>query len=263
MEANKNSCTIDSAHSAAAITRDSLAMTLSFHIPESEAKLFNKKSIIELSKFNNYRSVWIGSQLLKGLHDSKYGFIAKKSHIVKLTNGNDMKTVDVLDHITQNRKNKNFIIIHLSGSHIPYENYNDDDKRELGNVHPYDLTIHHTDNVIGKIIRVLNKNFSGDYVLIYTSDHGEEIDKGHGFLTGIKQYEVPFISYSPVQSKGICNLVHKYINKNNKLSGLMNKYILAELLGYELDEKIIFNEKNNDRILQADGSVKLYLDLME
>jgi heptose-I-phosphate ethanolaminephosphotransferase len=253
-----NSCIIKYPHSAAAVTRDSIAMMLSFHTPEDEEKLFKKKSVIELAKHNGYYTSWLGSQPLKGLYDSKFGFIAKKSNSINLTDGNDNLLPQLLKDTIDKKNNKNFIVIHLLGSHIPYNNYDSHDAKSLGNVHPYDLTIHHTDKIIYNIINLLNHNLD-DYILVYTSDHGEEIDKGHGFLTGQSQYDVPFFLYSN-KKENLCNEINKYTN-NETLSSLMDKYIISELLGYTVDEKSILLEKNNDRVLKSDGSVIKYKDL--
>lgn len=253
---NSNSCLSKRPHSAAAVTRDSIAMTLSFHTPESEEKLFSKKSIIELAESNNYRTLWIGSQPLQGLYGSKFGFIAKKSNNIIMTNGNDDLIPDVLNTSLSETKNKNFIILHLIGSHIPYKNYDSNDIKSLGKIHNYDLTIHHTDKVIDNIINVLNKKLN-NYVLIYTSDHGEEIDKGHGFLQGKSQYKIPFIIYQHGKTKEYCDNLFTFENEG-KLSGLMNKYILSEMLGYSINKEYIEKEKLNDRILMSDGNVIKY-----
>ncbi|EBF2070430.1 hypothetical protein DIM40_18760, partial [Salmonella enterica] len=81
------SCIVRNVHSSAPETRDSLAMTFSFSTPESDTNLFKNKSIIEMAKANGYKTWWIGSQELEGLFSSKYGFIARKSDVVRLTNG--------------------------------------------------------------------------------------------------------------------------------------------------------------------------------
>ncbi|MDC9597904.1 sulfatase-like hydrolase/transferase [Xenorhabdus anantnagensis] len=120
-------CIIKDAHSSAPLTRNSLSMSLAFHTPESEENLFKNKSIIEMAKSNGYRTYWLGSQELDGLHSSKYGFIAKKSDIIKLTNFKDNNLSTLLYKVLSDNEEKKFIVIHLNGSHIPYNNYDNDD----------------------------------------------------------------------------------------------------------------------------------------
>jgi heptose-I-phosphate ethanolaminephosphotransferase len=102
---SKGGCIINNAHSSAPITRNSFSMSLAFHTPESEINLFKNKSIIEMSKSNGYKTYWLGSQDLDGLHSSKYGFIAKKSNIIKLTNFKDDNLISLLNNaISDNAK---------------------------------------------------------------------------------------------------------------------------------------------------------------
>jgi hypothetical protein len=39
----------------------------------------------------------------------------------------------------------------------------------------------------------------------------------------------------------------------------MNKYILSNLLGYNVDQAILNKEKNNDRVFMPDGSIMPFL----
>ncbi|WP_050986613.1 phosphoethanolamine transferase [Xenorhabdus nematophila] len=246
-------CIINNAHSSAPITRNSISMSLAFHTPESEDNLFKNKSIIEMAKSNGYKTYWLGAQNLNGLHSSKYGFIAKKSDVIKLTNFKDDNLSALLDTALLDKEENKFIVIHLHGSHMPYKNYNDTDKIALPNADNYDLTIHHTDRVIKDIYDVIDKK-SINYSLIYTSDHGEIVNKGHGYQKGREQYFVPFM-YKSNNHHFDCQFIESFRNKDGYLSGLMNKYILSNLIGYDIDPEILKEEKNNDRVLTADESV--------
>ncbi|MDC9590953.1 phosphoethanolamine transferase [Xenorhabdus sp. XENO-10] len=246
-------CIINNAHSSAPITRNSVSMTLAFHTPENEENLFKNKSVIEMAKANGYKTYWLGSQDLDGLHSSKYGFIAKKSDVIKLTQFKDNNLSPLLSNILSKNKGNKFIVIHLHGSHMPYKNYDDDDKLALPNGDNYDLTIHHTDRVVESIYDTLNKE-NINYALIYTSDHGEIVNKGHGYQKGRDQYLVPFM-YKSNDDKYNCRFIESFRNKDGYLSGLMNKYILSELIGYDIEPSILNRERNNDRVLTADESV--------
>ncbi|EJD1978086.1 sulfatase-like hydrolase/transferase [Salmonella enterica] len=253
------SCIVRNVHSSAPETRDSLAMTFSFNTPESDTNLFKNKSIIEMAKANGYKTWWIGSQELEGLFSSKYGFIARKSDVVRLTNGHDEHLVPMLtDALEDTSAPKKFIIVHLLGNHKPYHNYDAEDKKALPGAEEYDLTIHKTDRVVFSLFNDVAKH-SNNYIFLYTSDHGEVVNKGHGLMKGKDQWYIPFL-YKSTNDKFDCSFIEQFRNKDGWLSGLMNKYILSRLIGYTLDKNIVNNEMNNDRVKAANEKPVLFKD---
>lgn len=249
-------CIINNVHSSASFTRDSLPMTLSFEVPEDSDNLFNNKSIIEMAKFNNYKTYWLGSQSIQGSFNTKYGFIARKSDIVILTNDGDISLSNLLDkNLKANSTDKKFFFIHLRGSHQPYNNYDQIDQKALPGAEDYDLTIHHTDRVIKSLYDTIEKH-SKNYTIIYTSDHGENVNigTGHGMMKGVDQFSIPFM-FKSTNNKYNCQFIESFRGSTGYLSGLMNKYIVSNLMGYQIDQTILNKEKSNDRVLMADGSV--------
>ena len=262
-------CIINNSHSSASFTRDSIPMTLSFNIPESNDNLFINKSIIEMAKYNNYKTYWLSSyhQGVKGTSNAKFGFIARKSDVLditdKKTEDHDINLSKLLErHLEKDSVTKKFIIIHLRGSHQPYsDGYDDIDKQALPDAEIYDLTIHHTDRTVKAIYDVINK-YSRNYSIIYTSDHGEIVNVGHGMSSGIDQFLIPFMFIS-TNNRFDCQFIESFRSSNGYLSGLMNKYILSNLLGYQIDQAILDKEKNNDRILLPNHHNILFLDYLE
>ncbi|EBQ6244923.1 hypothetical protein DKI78_02355 [Salmonella enterica subsp. enterica serovar Fluntern] len=253
------SCIVRNVHSSAPETRDSLAMTFSFSTPESDTNLFKNKSIIEMAKANGYKTWWIGSQELEGLFSSKYGFIARKSDVVRLTNGHDEHLVPMLtDSLEDTSAPQKFIIVHLLGNHKPYHNYDAEDKKALPGAEEYNLTIHKTDRVVSSLFNDVAKH-SNNYIFLYTSDHGEVVNKGHGLMKGKDQWYIPFL-YKSTNDKFDCSFIEQFRNKDGWLSGLMNKYILSRLIGYTLDKNIVNNEMNNDRVKAANEKPVLFKD---
>ncbi|EJA68732.1 sulfatase-like hydrolase/transferase [Salmonella enterica] len=253
------SCIVRNVHSSAPETRDSLAMTFSFSTPESDTNLFKNKSIIEMAKANGYKTWWIGSQELEGFFSSKYGFIARKSDVVRLTNGHDEHLVPMLtDALEDTSAPKKFIIVHLLGNHKPYHNYDAEDKKALPGAEEYDLTIHKTDRVVFSLFNDVAKH-SNNYIFLYTSDHGEVVNKGHGLMKGKDQWYIPFL-YKSTNDKFDCSFIEQFRNKDGWLSGLMSKYILSRLIGYTLDKNIVNNEMNNDRVKAANEKPVLFKD---
>lgn len=247
-----NACVTEKVHSSSPITRNSISLSLSFYTPESEENLFRQKSVIEIAQDQGYKTYWLGAQSLVGVNGSKYGYLAQRNNTVIVEENNDMKLPELLKQALAEPDEYKFIILHLWGNHMPYTNYTDAEKQQLNDAGDYDLTIRHTDNVIGRlydeVISVTN-----DYIFIYTSDHGEIVGKGHGFSKGSEQFLIPFLYKSGNPSYN-CEFVEKYRNKDGWLSGLMNKYILSELFGYSLDPSIVEQDKQHDRILSTDGS---------
>ncbi|EID3015225.1 sulfatase-like hydrolase/transferase [Salmonella enterica] len=253
------SCIVRNVHSSAPETRDSLAMTFSFSTPESDTNLFKNKSLIEMAKANGYKTWWIGSQELEGLFSSKYGFIARKSDVVRLTNGHDEHLMPMLtDALQDTSAQKKFIIVHLLGNHKPYHNYDTEDKEALPETEEYDLTIHKTDRVVSSLFNDVAKH-SNNYIFLYTSDHGEVVNKGHGLMKGKDQWFIPFL-YKSTNDKFDCSFIEQFRNKDGWLSGLMNKYILSRLIGYTLDKNIVNSEMNNDRVKAANEKPVLFKD---
>lgn len=166
----KDACIVNNVHSSAPITRDSVSMTLAFHVPGNEDNLDHNKSIVEMARYNGYKTYWLGSQEIgmkkkTSTHGSKYGFIAIKSDYIKLTNYNDNNLAELLSEVLSDSTQKRFIVIHLFGNHMPYDNYDEVDKKALPNAEKYDLTIHHTDRIVNDIFNVINEK-KIDYNLI-------------------------------------------------------------------------------------------------
>ncbi|NUF48509.1 phosphoethanolamine transferase [Gilliamella sp. ESL0250] len=257
-------CIIQNSHSTAAFTRDSIPMTLSFSVPESSDNLFNNKSIIEMAKFNHYKTYWLASiaQEIQGSFNTKFGFIARKSDVVSFSDKKyDISLSQLLEATLQNDNSpKKFIFVHLRGSHKPYENYDEVDKQALPDVEEYDLTIHHTDRTIKALYDVINK-YSDNYTVIYTSDHGEIVNVGHGIGNNPDQFLIPFM-FTSTNHHYDCQFIESFRGSTGYLSGLMNKYILSILLGYNIDQTILEKEKSNDRVFMPDGNVMPFLEVL-
>ncbi len=256
---SKGSCIIKNVHSSAPVTRESIPMTLAFNTPESDENLFVNKSVIDLANDSGYKTYWLGSQELEGMYDSKYGFITKKSNVVRLTYYHDEKLPFMLVDALKDKSSNKFIIVHLYGNHMPYRNYDKEDIENLPKAEKYDLTIHKTDRIVSHLFN-LTERHGMNYVFIYTSDHGEIVNKGHAFENGREQYLIPFL-YKSSNSNYNCSFIESFRNKDGWLSGLMNKFILATLLGYDLDKKAIDIEKNNDRVKSANEKTLPFKDI--
>jgi glucan phosphoethanolaminetransferase (alkaline phosphatase superfamily) len=258
-------CIMPNSHSAAAFTRDSIPMTLSFNVPESDDNLFNNKSIIEMAKFNHYKTYWLASkgQIIQGTLNTKFGFIARKSDFVSFSEESlDIGLSQLLeDTLQKDDAPQKFILVHLRGSHQPYEDgYDDIDKQALPDAEEYDLTVHHTDRTVKALYDVINK-YSDNYTIIYTSDHGEIVNVGHGIGDNVDQFLIPFMFIS-TNPRYNCEYIESFRGESGYLSGLMNKYILSNLLGYEIDQATLNKEKGNDRVLMPNSTVRPFSEIL-
>lgn len=152
--------------------------------------------------------------------------------------------------------NKQFIVLHLQGSHIPYNyHYDKQDKALITTPEntDYDRTIHHTDRLLAEVIAII-KQQDEDSILLYFADHGEIINKGHGFANGpLSQYKIPFISYQHNNTYDIQELVNRYRNKHGILNLINMTYITTELLGYQVAQPVQEQaRKDGELVLKTD-----------
>ena len=113
---------------------------------------------------------------------------------------NDHKLLPLLQKIDLD-KEKNFIVLHQRGSHGPYAEYLSEEEKIFKDGSPldnYDSTIYNTDQLIEKVYNYLETRGKDDYVLIYTSDHGQFVTKNHynQGTTTEDQYLVPAFIYT-------------------------------------------------------------------
>ncbi|OOF60067.1 phosphoethanolamine transferase [Rodentibacter myodis] len=96
----------------------------------------------------------------------------------------------------------NFVVLHHRGSHIPYGALLDDTQKIFGKDNPidnYDNTILNTDNFISQVYHYLSQRNKDDWLIAYTSDHGQYV-KPNTYRQGTfneDEYTVPLVLYSP------------------------------------------------------------------
>ena len=189
----------------------------------SAPKLYKKEpSIVEIFKAAGYKTYWIDNQGTGGIDTytpTSYRAFAKLSDkFVLLPNGyNDEELLPILDSCLNESNENKFVVIHLKGSHFPYKDYPKEFKifnskenpsafckemtdKDIENINNYDNTILYNDFIISSILKKV-KSYSGLNLMLYTSDHGEEmydtqLYAGRGFENITPSMcEVPFILY--------------------------------------------------------------------
>lgn len=148
---------------------------------------------------------------------------------------NDHRLIPLFEKINLDEGNK-FIVLHQRGSHSIYGEYLSESEKEFkknNHLDNYDSTIHNTDQFIKKIYKILEKRNKDDYVLIYTSDHGQFVTETHynQGTTEEEQYIVPTFIYSK-SNKVVENL--KEIEQCNKLFHQQISTFIINTMGFDM-----------------------------
>ena len=182
--------------------------------------LTSKGSIIQLANAAGFKTIWLSNQRPVGVHESLVTKIARSAAEVRFMttmHGRHNRILDQdllpeLDAILDTPSNKpKFIIVHLSGTHMLYENrYPEDEQVFLDTpniayksydnyrtVNHYDNAVLYTDFIINNIIQKI-KGLETKSTVLYLSDHGEELFQdadfsGHNEDVATKSmYDIPF-----------------------------------------------------------------------
>lgn len=119
----------------------------------------------------------------------------------KKTGMNDNLLLPYLQKTDLSQGNK-LIVLHQRGSHMPYAHYLSEQEKFFknnDNLDKYDSTVRHTNLFIQKVYEHLQQQAQQDWLLIYTSDHGQYVtDKIANQGTNDEAaYSVPLLIYTP------------------------------------------------------------------
>ena len=182
-------------------THKSVPMLLSAVDASTFDSIYGQRSLITAFKEAGYKTVWLSNQRRNGSFIDFFGEEADVCRFIKDDFGEGVNVTDgrLLDYMIKEMSDscrRLLIVLHCYGSHFNYrERYGkrfsrfrpDDNteakaenRRDL--VNAYDNTIYYTDHLLASIIDML-KERGGDAVMVYTSDHGEDLyDDGKRFL---------------------------------------------------------------------------------
>lgn len=154
----------------------------------TEANFYNNKefnqsiSIIDMAKKAGYKTYWFSNQGSVGVADTPITLVAKTADVSEWVD-RDLKesTLDgvLLQFLKKvNPKEKNFIVLHIMGSHIEYRNrypaefqkFNDG---KLNQEADFDNTVLYTDWFLSQVYNYARENLNLD-AMIYFSDHGSD-----------------------------------------------------------------------------------------
>lgn len=151
----------------------------------TEANYYNNKefnrsvSIIDMAKKAGYKTYWFSNQGKIGIHDTPITMVAETCDIAKW-GGTSRYDEGLLAHLeTVNPNEKNFIVMHIMGSHIDY-NHRYPEKYQIwtdpdttGRVADYKNSLVYTDKVLQDYFEYAEKNLNLG-AFIYFSDHGTD-----------------------------------------------------------------------------------------
>ena len=217
------------------ITRESLKRVMSFATVKSPHYFTEHINMIKAAELKGFETYWFSTHEKFGTHDSAAYKISLDATNVDFNSKDDSEIPSLIAGVKGNKK---FIVAHLNGSHSPYLNYEKSDYHELGanrkndQAIRYDATIKKTDRIIKEII----KNITTNSIVIYVSDHGEVIGKGHGLARPSKdQFDVPFFIYdnSEISQKNARHILS--LTNGEIFNTQYTMDFVIKLLGYNID----------------------------
>lgn len=266
--------TLYNGYSSAVVTRDAFRQVLTSCSPHDMDAFLYTKSLIDMANDQGYETIWISP--FSGMFRQHSG-----TYLQLLASGANeyryVSTIEDLDYIPVAKEyivpgKKQLILMGLSGSHVAYKDRYDAQDAEALPADPsisqtildYNRTIHHTDRFLRKSHELIANDSSS--VMIYFSDHGELIGKGHGMNYGKSQIEIPMVTINKSSVK-LNELTSKYTylhEGKESLNSISFFYIISEMLGYSVsDEKVKHRIEESKYVYYGDMSVGLATDMKE
>lgn len=158
----------------------------------NDKEFHTSTSIIDAAKKAGYKTYWFSNQGRYGEFDSAITLVAKTADVAEWTDDaydfSDKYDSALLPYLEKvNPNENNFIVLHLMGSHIYYNNrypkefkrWVTEDGTGMATAAPaYANTILYTDYILSQIYEYASKNLNLQAIL-YFSDHGENLDISH------------------------------------------------------------------------------------
>ncbi len=256
MAADGAVCVIDDVHANGSQTRTAVPLQLSFAEATDFERLFTHKNIFEMARDAGYRTHWLGASSGGGLWGKPYAYLSDYADIVlrpdrsntpiRIGESDDDALIDVADRYFQEKAARNLYLIHIFGNHMDYRrNVDAIDEAALPGASDYELSIHHTDRFVDAIYRLAEKHLD-DFAFLYVADHGEVVGVGHGYPSRSREmYMVPMI----LRQSAYCDAVETMRSPDGFYATTNNKYLLATMLGYEVDREVLARARIDSPLL--------------
>lgn len=276
-------------------TSQALSQALTFANQENKNLWYEQLNLIDAMKLGGYKTIAISNQENMSIWSSVAVTILKRASYVDFLNYTDsfglvrfdegiLPALDKYLTSIQNSDEYRFYVLHLMGSHSVYSKrypikftkfgqnmgslfYN---KQKFA-INTYDNSILYSDYIISQIIYRFK---GGDSIVIYFSDHGEEVYEvdnfiGHGRTSSRFVVEIPFIIYVSDEFKQKHKMLYERI-KQAKNQRYMNDDLIHTILdiagvnikGYEPKRSIFTQDASlldsRKRIVGDDDNLKDY-----
>jgi heptose-I-phosphate ethanolaminephosphotransferase len=193
------------AYSTWAQTVPTLEMALTEKNQYNEKSFSEAYSFIDIAKKIGFKTWWYSNQGYMGNDDTQISLVAATTDNSRwvLQDYSALQHDEVLlDYLKRvNSDGKNFVVLHLKGSHSIFRNrypeqfakWEKSEKQKI--VDEYDNSICYTDFVLSKIYEYAKKNLNLQ-AMLYFSDHGVEVKEKRmpGFI-GFENLRIPFFAY--------------------------------------------------------------------
>ena len=179
------------AYSCFAQTVPVLQRALTEQSQYNDKQFFESTSIIDIAKKAGYETYWFSNQGRYGQYDSAITLVARTADHAEWTDDSyvftDKYDASLLQYLPTVDPNKNnFIVLHIMGSHIYYNNrypaefnrWENENGGAATNMESYANSILYTDDVLRQIYEYASKNLHLQ-AMLYFSDHGEDLQISH------------------------------------------------------------------------------------
>ena len=175
----------------------------------NDKEFFESASILDVAKKIGYHTYWFSNQGRYGQFDSAITMVAKTADVAEWTDDSYTFTTkydeELLPYLTRiDPSVNNFIVLHLMGSHIYYNNrYPDawakfvaeDGESAMTSAPSYANSILYTDHILSEVFAYAQKNLNLR-AMVYFSDHGENLKISHNpDVFSFDMVRIPFFIY--------------------------------------------------------------------
>lgn len=186
---NNNFIFFNHAYSAYVQTVPVLQRALTERNQYDDKPFLSSASILDIAKKSGYNTYWFSNQGLYGQYDTPIALIAKTAdhpewahESFEFSDKYDEALLPLLKKVDP--KMNNFIVLHLMGSHIYYNDRYPSKYSVFKKTNPpkgleaYSNTLLYTDHILEEVYNYCNENLNLQ-AMVYFSDHGESLTKSH------------------------------------------------------------------------------------
>lgn len=175
----------------------------------NDKEFFESASILDVAKKIGYKTYWFSNQGRYGQFDSAITMVAKTADEAEWTDDSYTFTSkydeELLPYLTRiDPHANNFIVLHLMGSHIYYNNRYPDEWAKFASAEgdstmtsapSYANSVLYTDHILKEIFDYAQKNLNLR-AMVYFSDHGENLKISHNpDVFKFDMVKIPFFIY--------------------------------------------------------------------